>query len=338
MLTARQRGNTRSDVATAVARWVLVVWLGSSVANVPALQAAGLATALVATAAVMLAGDVLSAAFEISPMSGEPPLHIMASLLREAVPFEVLQYLLGFVGAIVALSQTWALALMALPLVAVYLVLKRAKETQNSTQQILISMADTVDLRDPYTGGHSRRVADSCARLLKELNIHGAEAELIVSAARVHDIGKIAVPDSILLKPGKLTPEEMRIMQTHPEHGAELLARYKDFGRGVEIVRHHHEHWCGAGYPAGLKGFDIPFGSRVIAVADSLDAMTTDRPYRKGMTTKQALQVLQNGAGTQWDAQVIDALVRIVSKAEQAAERRGVVTSMPTERAVVAPA
>jgi hypothetical protein len=147
MLMARQRGNTRSDIATAVARWVLVVWLGSSVANVPALKAGGLATALVATAAVMLAGDVLSAAFEISPMSGEPPLHVMASLLREAVPFEVLQYLLGFLGAIVALSQTWALALMALPLVAVYLVLKGAKEMQNSTQQILISMADMVDLR-----------------------------------------------------------------------------------------------------------------------------------------------------------------------------------------------
>jgi HD-GYP domain-containing protein (c-di-GMP phosphodiesterase class II) len=181
-------------------------------------------------------------------------------------------------------------------------------------------------------------VANSCARLLNELNIHGAEAELIVSAARVHDIGKIAVPDAILLKPGKLTPEEMRIMQMHPAHGAELLSCCKDFARGVEIVRHHHEHWCGAGYPAGLKDFDIPFGSRVIAVADSLDAMTSDRTYRKGMTTKQALQVLQNGAGTQWDAPVIDALVRIVRTAEQAAEGRGPVTSMPTERAVVAPA
>jgi putative nucleotidyltransferase with HDIG domain len=123
----------------------------------------------------------------------------------------------------------------------VYHACKHAKEMHDATRDLLISMADTVDLRDPYTGGHSRRVTAYCAQILSELQVTGPERELILSAAHVHDIGKIAIPDAVLNKPGPLTPEERALMETHAERGAEVLRRYKDFARGVAIVRHHHE-------------------------------------------------------------------------------------------------
>ncbi|MCZ7567308.1 MAG: HD-GYP domain-containing protein [Ardenticatenaceae bacterium] len=184
---------------------------------------------------------------------------------------------------------------------------------QASTQQLLESLADTVDLRDPYTGGHSRRVTAFCQGMLRELGISGHEADLIIAAARVHDIGKIGIPDEILRKPGKLTPEEWAIMSAHSARGAELLARYGDFARGAGIVRHHHERWDGQGYPDGLKEFEIPFGARVIAVADSFDAMTSDRPYRRGMSGAQAVSILRKECGRQWDASIVDAFLRCIA-------------------------
>lgn len=145
--------------------------------------------------------------------------------------------------------------------------------------------------------------------ILHTLGIRGAEAAMIVSAARVHDIGKIGVPDSILKKPTQLTDEERAVIQDHPVVGADLLARHQDFAPGIAIVRHHHEAWNGSGYPDGLRGRDIPFGARVIAVGDSYDAMTTDRPYRAGMSQREAVAILEKGRGVQWDPNIVDAFI-----------------------------
>jgi len=146
------------------------------------------------------------------------------------------------------------------------------------------------------------------------MQVIGPEVDLIRAPARVHDIGKIGIPDQILNKPGRLTPEEKRIMDSHPARGAELLARYTDFARGMDIVRHHHESWDGQGYPDGLKGLDIPFGARVIAVADSFDAMTSDRPYRAGMQIAKAAQILCEGRGRQWEPLIVDAFLHHLEK------------------------
>jgi HD-GYP domain-containing protein (c-di-GMP phosphodiesterase class II) len=172
------------------------------------------------------------------------------------------------------------------------------------------------DLRDPYTGGHSRRVTAYCAQLLAALGMHGPEVELVLAAARVHDIGKIGIPDAILNKPGKLTDAERAEMERHPVLGADLLARQGGVGRGVQIVRHHHEAWDGSGYPAGLAGLDIPFGARVIAVADSYDAMTSDRPYRAGMPQAKAESILRAGRGQQWDPTLVDAFLHALGEQE----------------------
>jgi len=238
---------------------------------------------------------------------------LFMTLVRTAGAQEAMQYVMGLLGTLAVLQQIWVMPLLLFPTGLVFRALKSAYEKQQDTRQFLEGMADTVDLRDPYTGGHSRRVAELSKGLLREMSKHGAEAALIVSMARIHDIGKAAVADHILNKPGRLTDEERSVMETHSDRGADLLSRYRDFAAGVAIVRHHHESWDGTGYPHRLAGTNIPFGSRVIAVADSYDAMTTDRPYRAGMPPRRAASILRDGRGIQWDASVVDAFLRTIA-------------------------
>ncbi|HYN89394.1 MAG TPA: HD-GYP domain-containing protein [Ardenticatenaceae bacterium] len=313
-------GNYPSDIATSVGRGVIVALAGGAIAHLRPTGGLAHADLLVATAIAMLAGELITSGLEIAPMSGEPPFRVIIAIAREAGLAAAIQNLLGMLGALAALHYPWALALLALPTAIVYLAFKRAKEMHQGTRQILESMADAVDLRDPYTGGHSRRVAALSEGTLRELQIMGPEAELIVAAARVHDIGKIGVPDEILKKPGRLTDDEWAIMNKHPILGAELLTRYPDFARGAGIVRHHHERWDGQGYPDGLKGHDIPFGARVIAVCDSFDAMTSDRPYRHGMSAFEATRILRGDSGKQWDPVIVEAFLKsIADQVEQPA-------------------
>ncbi len=246
-------------------------------------------------------------------MCREPLWRVIGGSAREGGVIEGIQYVLALLGALGSEHQLWAVVLLALPIGIIYLAFKRARELQDHTRQLLESMADAVDLRDPCTGGHSWRVAELCAGILRELTIWGPEADLIIATARVHDVGKISIPDEILRKPGQLTTEERAIMENHADRGADLLARYPDFARGVAIIRHHHERWDGQGYPQGLARHAIPFGARVIAVADSFDAMTSDRPYRRGMSMVQAAQILRDGRDAQWDAEVVDAFLHSIA-------------------------
>jgi putative nucleotidyltransferase with HDIG domain len=324
LLTRSERGNTRSDIATATSRWVIIAFLSASVAQHAIGNHRPMPEVLLSVAAIMFICDTVTGALEIAPMSGESPRRVMAILLREASLSEGAQYLLGILATLAALQQPWSLALWVLPLYIVYRSFKHAKEMHEGTSRLLESLADAVDLRDAYTGGHSRRVTEFTMLILRELGTIGPEVELIRTAARVHDIGKIGIPDYVLNKPGQLSPEEKRIMDSHPDRGADLLARYQDFARGQDIVRHHHERWDGEGYPAGLRGLDIPFGARVIAVADSFDAMTSDRPYRAGMPIERAARILREGRGRQWDSVIVDAFLRCL---DQEASQRIVATA-----------
>jgi putative nucleotidyltransferase with HDIG domain len=313
-LARSQRGNTPSDIATATSRWVIIAFLSASIAQYAIANHRPLPQVLLSVAVLMFACDTVTGALEIAPMSGESPLRVIAILLREASLSEGAQYLLGILATLAALQQPWSLALWVLPLCIVYGSFKHAKEMHDGTSRLLESLADAVDLRDAYTGGHSRRVTEFTTLILHELGTMGPEVELIRTAARVHDIGKIGIPDHILNKAGQLSVEEKCIMDSHPDRGADLLARYQDFARGRDIVRHHHERWDGEGYPAGLKGLDIPFGARVIAVADSFDAMTSDRPYRAGMPIERAARILHEGRDRQWDATIVDAFLRCLDQ------------------------
>lgn len=306
------RGLFWSDIAFAAGRWTFIAFAGSLVAHWMQGDAIIQGIGLLGSAAVMFALDMLTASLEVAAMSGESPSQVLQVLIQESSLVESVQYLLGMLGALAAIHETWALVLLALPTAIVYLAFKNVKQMRDSTRQLLASMADAVDLRDPYTGGHSRRVAEYCAGILDELQITGEEAELILTAARVHDIGKIGIADDILKKAGALSPAEQETIEGHTDAGANLLKRYPDFARGREIVLHHHERWDGKGYPAHLKGMNIPLGARVIAVADAYDAMTSDRPYRRALSQQQAIVILKQERGHQWDPRIVDALLRSI--------------------------
>src|SRR5262249_36500892 len=162
-------------------------------------------------------------------------------------------------------------------------------------------LADAVELRDEYPGGHTRRVTSYSVQLAEKLELPAKEVELIRLGTPLHDIGKIGIRDEILLKPGRLTPEEFDEMKTHTTKGAAILATISDLEPIIPIVLSHHERWDGKGYPHGLGGQDINRMARIVAVADAFDAMTSDRPYRKGMLPADAFAQVDKMAGLQFD-------------------------------------
>ncbi|HVC79680.1 MAG TPA: HD-GYP domain-containing protein [Chloroflexota bacterium] len=162
----------------------------------------------------------------------------------------------------------------------------------------------------PALTAHSRRVAEFSEAIARALDCRGEDADLIVAAARLHDIGKSRVPAAVLNKPGPLTQAEWEVMRTHAEIGANALQESPAFAKLAAIVRHHHERWDGHGYPHQLRATTIPLGARIIAVADSFDAMTSDRPYHRKMHAEEAAKVLRQGRGTQWDAVIVDTFLK----------------------------
>jgi diguanylate cyclase (GGDEF)-like protein len=184
-----------------------------------------------------------------------------------------------------------------------------------------------VDAKDEYTGAHSERVAVLVEAIARELGVDEDNVEQLKVAGRLHDLGKIAIPDRVLQKPGALTPHEERQLAHHPQLGASLLDGMDI--RPVDVwIKHHHEHWDGSGYPHGLAGEEIPFGSRLILVADAYDAITTDRSYREATTPEQAIAELRRNAGIQFDPNVVAAL-------EAHLERAGLVSPAGLAEVVV---
>ncbi len=176
--------------------------------------------------------------------------------------------------------------------------------------EILIT---TLDARDPYTYGHSWRVAEISVLIAKNMNISSHEIETIHLAAHLHDIGKIGVSDVILHKSGDLTREEFLLMQRHPVIGYNIVKRIRMFEHISEVILHHHERFDGLGYPEGLKGEDIPLGSRIIAVADGFDAITSDRPYRRKLSMKKAFSEINRHPGEQYDPLIVKRFNEILS-------------------------
>jgi diguanylate cyclase (GGDEF)-like protein/PAS domain S-box-containing protein len=170
---------------------------------------------------------------------------------------------------------------------------------------MLDALVTAVDNKDRYTRKHSEDVMEYSLMIARELAMDEAEKNNIAVAALLHDVGKIGVPDAVLRKPGKLTEEEFAAMKQHPMMGAVMVAGVAGLEKTLDAVRHHHERWDGGGYPFGLKGEETPLIARLMAVADAYSAMTTDRPYRKGMGKAKALSILAEGAGTQWDPECV---------------------------------
>jgi len=182
--------------------------------------------------------------------------------------------------------------------------------------QTMQGIAAIVDQRDPYTAGHSRRVAQYAIQVARHLGETSANVELVRTGALLHDLGKIGIPDAILLKPDRLDKAERMLINGHPALARKILEPVEAMASIVPCVLHHHERWDGTGYPDGLAGEAIPRLARIIAVADTFDAITTNRPYRKAMPIQEARRRLMEGRGTQWDATCVDAIVALIDANE----------------------
>ena len=176
--------------------------------------------------------------------------------------------------------------------------------TEINYHEIIDCITFALDTRDPYTGGHSQRVSDMALEVCKLLNLDQNETEKIHIAAHLHDIGKIGIPDSILLKQGKLDDSEWQIMKNHPEIGANILKKSAYLTELAEIVLFHHERFDGKGYPLGKSGNDIPLGSRIIAICDSIDAMTSNRCYRKSLSFEDCYNQIKINLGKMYDPEI----------------------------------
>ncbi len=184
---------------------------------------------------------------------------------------------------------------------------------QKAYLQTIIGLAEALETRDAYTRGHSDRAVEYAGAVAQELRLTPEQADRLQYAVILHDIGKIGISDNILNKPGKLSEEEFGLMKTHPVKGANILSKIPFLSPIAPVVRHHHERWDGKGYPDGLAGEDIPIESRIVAVLDSYDAMTSDRIYRKAPGREYAQNELRRCAGTQFDPLVVEAFLKVVN-------------------------
>lgn len=203
---------------------------------------------------------------------------------------------------------------------SVFVLVRRASRRLLQQQADLIaahlgtyqSLASAIDAKDSYTGDHSTNVADLAARVAQALGLPADMVNEVRVGARLHDLGKIGVPDAILMKPGRLTPQEWAIMRKHAERGFEILQK-APLPDSVKLAVHHsHERWDGAGYPGGLAGEAIPLIARIVAVVDAYEAMTSDRPYRKALPVAEALERLEHDAGSHFDPRVVRVFVELL--------------------------
>lgn len=186
--------------------------------------------------------------------------------------------------------------------------LQQLKHSYDMTLQALVA---ALDARERETGNHSQRVSMYSVVLAKEMGLSSARIQDLSTGALLHDIGKLGIPDSILLKPGDLTEEEWRLMRRHPEIGRDILKDIDFLEPAVGVVLNHHEHWDGSGYPSGMKGEGIPQGARIFLVVDAFDTITTDRPYRAAMTFDEAREELRRCRGSQFDPGAVDHFLRV---------------------------
>jgi response regulator RpfG family c-di-GMP phosphodiesterase len=187
----------------------------------------------------------------------------------------------------------------------------RAQELRQSYMLTVRALASAVEARDAYTGRHAERVAAYGLRLAKAYGLRLGDDPEIEFGFLLHDAGKVAVPDAILFKPGRLTPAERLIIEQHPVTGSEIVRDIDFLGAARDVIRHHHERWDGTGYPDKLAGEDIPISARIFAVADTLDALTTNRPYRRASTIAQARVIILQAVGTHFDPTVIEAFKKL---------------------------
>jgi putative nucleotidyltransferase with HDIG domain len=319
----------------------LSVWAGSMVfallGGIPALSghAGGIGPGLVFPAQVpAIIGGVLTyflvnitaVSAAVSLNDGAPLREAWLRIGSSQLAYDLVSSPLGILLAFlyVKLGMLGVLSIL-LPLFFVRRAYRATMELQEANRELLELMVKAIEARDPYTSGHSQRVSKLVGLLARQIGFGARHVEQVETAALLHDVGKIHEEYAPLLrKEGKLDATEKALMQTHALRSAELVSTISAFrGAITEAVRHHHENYNGTGYPDGLAGDDIPIGARMIMIADTVDAMTTDRPYRKALTIEQVHEELSAFSGVQFDADLVKAFMRSEAISEFVATRGG---------------
>jgi putative nucleotidyltransferase with HDIG domain len=274
---------------------------------------------IVAAAVTMYMTNVLLVSIAVSLATSRSLLSVLRNTHKLILGQFASLYLVGAAAAFAAAALPWLLVLTTVAVFLVYRSWRHRIELRHESVLAMERMADEVDRRDPYTYQHSQRVARYSRVIATELRLSSAEIELIELAAKVHDIGKIRIPDSILLKAGKLTDEERRVMETHPRLGFQILRPFSEYAKVLDLVLTHHERYDGLGYPNGTVGRRQLMIAQVIPVADSFDAMTSNRAYRPAKSWVGAMEELRRGAGSQWNPKVVEAALAALRREETAA-------------------
>lgn len=291
----------------------------------------GQLVALAAVGAGMYAVNTVAVAGIVGLQSGLSPWLVW----RQSVGFdaleEVAQLALGLLTAAMVDVYIWTLPLLLVLGLVVYHALERQLQLRQQTRDAIEELADIVDLRDPYTADHSRRVARYARELATALRLAPDEVAAIELAARAHDVGKMVIDKDVLAKPGPLSDADVCELKAHPATGERILMRFPQFAASARFVRHHHERMDGSGYPDGLAGEAIPLGARVIAVADAFDAMATARPYRPAMPRDVVLAELERRRGGQWDGDIVDVLLELLADGRLVLPDQTVLAASPRE-------
>jgi putative nucleotidyltransferase with HDIG domain len=312
-------------IATALAGWVFVS-TGGEVGHVWQLRNL-LPLTLAATVNVL--ANIFILIGVITLQTGRSPLRIWEEDFSWSVPISVIGSIVGS-GVLASAYDMFSVAGVAvfmLPILAtsysfrLYVAntkvyVDKLQDMNRSLGEVNLSLMETlgavIDAYDVYTYGHSNQVALYAGAIAEKMNIPPDEQAIIVKAALVHDLGKVGILDSIVSKPEKLTDEEYNILRRHPLIGAQILGRTKGLQEVVPLVKYHHEHWDGGGYPTGLKGEAIPIGARILGLADALDAMLSDRPYRPTRSLNAVMEEIERYSGKQFDPKVAAAFFAVV--------------------------
>jgi HD domain len=280
-------------------------------------------TGLAGAGAALLSGTVwffvmfVLNALHVSVFQGTPEAWMSkaAQSIRQNLATAALFLPIGVLMSVFLPTQPWLVPLLFVPIVLIHAVMEASDKLEVETEQTILALSTYLEERDEYTSGHSRRVAGYAAAIAKELGLSADEVETTHRAGLIHDLGKIDVPDAVLRKPGFLSESERAVMRTHTDRAVVLGHRLKALKKGLpfHLAAYHHENYDGTGYYK-MAGSKIPLVSRVLAVADTFDAMTSDRPYRKGMDDSEAILRLKKAAGTQLDPSLVTAFLKVYDK------------------------
>lgn len=282
-------------------------------------------TGLAGAAAALLAGSVwflalfLLNGIHLSVYSGTPAASLSkaADNIRENLATAGLFLPIGILMSVFIPINPWLIPLLFVPVVLIHAVMEASDKLEVETEQTILALSAYLEERDEYTSGHSHRVAGYASCIAQELGLSAEEVETTRRAGLIHDLGKIDVPDAVLRKPGFLDDSERAVMRTHTDRAVELGHKLVALRKGLpfHLAAYHHENFDGTGYYK-MAGQDIPLVSRMLAVADTFDAMTSDRPYRKGMNDSEAILRLKKAAGTQLDPCLVTAFLKVYDKGQ----------------------